>query len=221
MRYSGRKRKGYPSRYDRIQDSKIRKLQENIVLKQHNIISNAVITSGTALEFSQCLVAQGETDLTREGAMIHMQSISIRWRATGSAVATVATGCIRIIVMIDKDPRGALPAATAYLTTDSVLSSYNTGRVIGQERNRGRFKFIYDETYDMPSDAIASADQLLPSLTGKIFLNLKGTKVMFTTDAADISNIEQNNLLICALALGATEVITINFDAMMRFTAPD
>ncbi len=218
-RYSGRKRKR--TNYDRIQDAKIRKLARNITLKQHGTITDMVLSTGTLAAASLCLVPQGETDLTRESSNIHMKSVSIRWRATGSAVATVGTGAIRIMIVLDNDPRGATPSATQMLTTSSLLSAYNVGRVIGQERSRGRFKFIYDETYDMPTDAIASADQLVKSMTGKMYLPLKDTEVLYTGDSGAITEIEKNNLVVVAIPLGNTEDITVNFNSVLRFTAPD
>ncbi len=215
------KRKGYPSRYDRVQDRKIRKLQQNIVLKQHTTVSSQTLAA-ESLQFTALnLVPQGETDITREASTIHMVSLAMRWRLVGSAVATTGTGSVRIMIVLDKDPRGALPGATDVLTSNSMLSAYNTGKALGEERNRGRFKFLYDRLFDMPADAIASADQLAASVTGKLYVKLGNARVLFTEDAGAITEIEQHNLFVCAIASGNSQDQSFLFNAVLRFTAPD
>ncbi len=222
-RYSGRKRKGYPSRYDRVQDAKIRKLQKNIVLKQFpNTLVSKSLTGGTGQLHALCLIPQGETDSTREGATAHLQSISLRWQAQGSAVATTATGTLRIIIGIDHDPEGSLPTMLNFLHTEGVLSQYNTGLTIGQEKSRGRFKILYDVTRDMRSDgAIASADHLAGTIHGKFYKKLNGLRILYTGDAGAITEIEQENLFLAVISLNNSEVITFSFQWMVRFTAPD
>ncbi len=215
------KRKGYPSRYDRQQDAKIRKLETNIIVKQHITTSSATTTEDTAVEFLLNGIAQGETDLTREGAEIRMQSISIRFLMHGSPVATVATGGLRVMLFIDKDPRGALPDPTDYLTTQQILSGYNTGRVIGQERHRGRFKFLFDHTYDMVNRPIASADSLPQLITDKVFKKLGNIRSLYTDDTGVIGVIEQATLILAILSSDHLEGINFEFNAVLRFTAPD
>ncbi len=220
-RYSGRKRKGYISRKDREQDFKIRKLEQQVILKEHITVTSVSVTSGVAQEFALNLIPQGETDITREGATVRLRSIAIRWVMAGSAVATAASGALRVMLFIDNDPRGALPAATDYLTTQSVLSGYNSGRIIGEERNRGRFKFLYDHTHDLINRPIASADSLPSTLHGKLFRKLGNIRVMFTSDSPTVDNVEENNLILAVISISNTEVISYSFNAICRFTAPD
>ncbi len=217
------KRKGYPSRYDRKQDAKIRKLEQNIVLKQSPpvAVSDFGIVASTMRIDLLNGVPQGETDETREGATMLMQSISIRWSIFGSAVPTIGSGSFRILLVMDTDPRAALPTALNMLTTSNLLSGYNAGRVIGQERSRGRFKFLYDETFDIINRPIASADSLPSTMTGKIFKKLNGTKTMFTADTGVIGVMEGNTLLLCLISLGNSQDLSWSFNSVLRFTAPD
>ncbi len=218
---TGRKRKGYISRKDREQDTKIRRLEQNVILKQHTTPGNSNLTAAAMVTFSLNLVPQGESDLHREGATIRLVSIAIRWKASGSEVATTQAGAFRILLFIDSDPRGALPASTEFLTSQDLLSAYNSGRVVGQERNRGRFKFLYDQNFSMITRPIASADSLGQTLTGKIFAKLGNTRVMYTTDTGVIENVEENNLVLGIISIDNTQAIAYAFNAVLRFTAPD
>ncbi len=215
------KRKGYPSKYDRKQDAKIRKLEQAIMLKQHVTVTAGTLSNGVITELLISGVPQGETDTSREGAEIHMQTISVRWRIEGSPVATVDSGSVRIMLAIDNDPRGALPLAQEMLSTDSILSGYQTGRPITKERSRGRFKFLYDETFDIINRPIASADSLPSNLTGKIFAKLGGVRQMFTDDTGDIGACEDHTLLLVFLAEFNTQSLSFDSNAVLRFTAPD
>ncbi len=195
-------------------------MEREILVKEHNTGTDSIsVATGTAQEFSLCLIAQGETDTTREGAGVLLKSISFRWIAQGSITPTGGGGAFRIMVFIDNDPRQSLPAATDYLTTQHLLSGYNTGLVVGQERNRGRFHFIYDETFNMPTDAIASADQLAPALSGKFFRRLNNVEVRYVDDSASL--IEQNQLVFAIISQANTEVITFLSNAVVRFTSQD
>ncbi len=216
------KRKGYPTRYDRKQDAQIRRLERNITLKQHVVIfSPVVLVDDVIQEFPLNLIPQGETDLTREGAEAQLQSISIRWSLHASPVATIGGGVVRLILLIDKDPRGALPAPGDVLTSQHYLSSYNTGRVLGQERNRGRFKMLYDETIILVNRPIASADALPQMSVGKIFAKLGGLSTMYTGDSGVITEVEDNSLILLALCGETVVNCTLHINAVCRFTGPD
>ncbi len=216
------KRKGYPSRYDRKQDAKIRKLEQNIILKEHTaVLSGSDLVDGVFQFFYLNGVAQGETDTTREGSSIHMQSISIRWSIRGSAVTTVSSGNFRIVLFIDNDPRGLAPTAIQVFTSDDILSGYNTGRVIGQERSRGRFRFLYDETFDIINRPIASADSLPSTKTGKIFAKLGGTRAMWTDDSGNFSKNEEHSLNFGIIVQNQVQAAVYSFNSILRFTAPD
>ncbi len=216
-----RKRKGYPSRYDRQQDAKIRRLENMQVKKQHTQDTATTLTQNVMQFFSLNLVPQGETYLSREGAEIQLSSCSLRFNLLGSAVATINTGAVRILVLIDNDPRGALPTATQILTTQNVLSAYNTGLVVGQERSRGRFKFLYDETFIMVNRPIASADSLPQNTIGKGYFRFKQLPIMFTADTGAITEIQENNVVLCAISIDNAQTIKFDFFAKMMFTTPD
>jgi len=216
------KRKGYPTRYDRKQDAKIRRLERQISLKQHIVIFSPIVLTADAIqEFPLNLIPQGETDLTREGSEANLESISIRWSIVPSSVATVNCGVARIILLIDKDPRGALPATGDVLTSSHYLSSYNAGRVLGQERNRGRFKMLYDETITLVTRPIASADSLAQISTGKIFAKLGGLSTMYTGDTGVITEVQDNSLILLVISGEHAETVVMHINAVCRFTAPD
>ncbi len=221
MSRTGFKRKGYISRKDREQDQKIRRLEQQVILKELATITSVSLTTSIAQEFSLINIPQGETDITREGATARLMTVAIRWSLGGSPVPTVASGSVRIMLFIDSDPRGALPTATDYLRSQNILSSYNVGREIGEERNRGRFKFLFDQTFDIINRPIASADSLPSQMTGKIFAKLGSKRVLFTGDSGAITEIEENDLILAAIAGGNTEVISFAFNSIVRFTAPD
>ena len=72
--------------------------------------------------------------------------------------------------------------------------------IVGQERSRGRFTYYHDQTINLRSSGIASADSLPLSTHGKVFIKFPDIKVVFTTDAGDITAIEQENLFIAFIS---------------------
>ncbi len=191
-------------------------------MKQHTTVQSSVgLVADTAQEFALNLIPQGETDLTREGAEAQLVSIAVRFSLNASAAVTTTAGATRILIFIDTDPRGALPAATSYLTSDDILSAYNTGRAIGQERNRGRFKFLYDETFDMVARPVASADSVPQTIHGKFYTKLKDIRTMYTGDTGAITEVEEASLIFAAIAGENVQNNTMQFNAVCRFTAPD
>ncbi len=217
-----RTKKGGATAYDLKQDAKIRRLEKHVIYKQHTVVqTSTALADGTMQEFVLSAVAQGETDLTREGASIILDSVSIRIALEGSPIITTFSGSIRVLLLIDNDPRGALPGPTDMLTTQDILSGYNTGRVVGQERNRGRFKFIYDETFDLINRPVAAADSVPQHLTIHIYKKLKHIECTFTSDAGTIAASEQNTLIIAFLAQDNSVDSTMRFNSVVRFISPD
>ncbi len=217
-RRTTRKRKTYPSRYDRMQDAKIRKLMEHDQNKMHQILLQSMaLSSSTGEILILNSVIQGETDSTREAAFIRLEKLSIRWTAQGSAVATTTTGAFRFMIVYDKDTDEVAPTMLQMLVTDHMLAPYNTGLVVGQERSRGRFKFLYDKIVDMPSDAIASADQLADSVSGKLFLNLRHLRTAYTADTGGATDVTKGGLFMVAISLDNSETITFRFQGQLSF----
>ena len=98
-RYSGRKRKGYISRTDRVQNKRIKVLEQQIILKEHTTVDlNNSMGSDNMLIVPITLIPQGETDITREGSEAILKSWAIRWSARQSVATTTNFGIIRVMV---------------------------------------------------------------------------------------------------------------------------
>lgn len=115
-------------------------------------LSNSVDNAGTMDALN--LMAQGDTDVDRNGISIKCQSFKIKGWVAMHASATVNQ--IRLIAFVDHQPNGASPAVSDVLEATDVKSPYNTGR-------HGRFTFLFDKFITLDTyHPIVKFDEYVP-----------------------------------------------------------
>ncbi len=138
-------------------------------------------------------MALGDTSITRTGQSIKMDGLDFRWYLTGNLTAVqVAT---RLLVVLDKQPNGAIFSVTALLNAATVVSPYTVG-------GQNRFVVIYDETI-----ALSTGGPLNASSCVRLPVNQHVT--YNTGTAGDITDINTNSLYLLMLSDQSTNVSII------------
>lgn len=147
----------------------------------------ALTTAGAVVSLSNIPSQEGAVDQgsSRDGDVVKATSLAMDFTLTSGGATTELD---RIIVGIDKQSNGALPAVTDVLEAASPISHYNLA-------NRKRFKILFDRTMTLDVKA-AGATQ--PNFRHwKIKRSLKGRKLVWSGDATDEAT--TNNLFILQL----------------------
>ncbi len=160
------------------------------------------------------LIAQGTTESTRIGRKCTIRSINWRFNlkqptASGGAAGT---DTVRVLLVLDKQCNGALPAVTDVLEADNFQSFNNLA-------NKTRFRTLMDRTYEL-NGGISGDGTTLD--TGEDMLNDSFFKrvnlpIEFDSTAGAITEIRSNNLVV----LLAAKEGTVIFDSKIRLRFSD
>ncbi len=223
-RRTGRKRKGYATRYDRSQDKRI-KLLERAVEKKNFPAAIAIssgFTAGTAniTGLNQTIIpGTGETN--RDGLEVVNLSFSYRCRVIQEQTANnqqTHSGLMRFMIVWDRKPTDAIMVATDILETSEVTSLYQIGK-----ETAGRFQILVDSTYRIEPPRTQRTDAVFQYSSGpqtywKGYLNLKGKKSSWLSSAGTQVSIEKGQLLIMLLTHGhETNTIGFQMDSRIFF----
>lgn len=154
--------------------------KKNIDVEQINTLVAAQTTAVRKL-LNPC--AQGTTALTRAGRRTTMLSMEFRFAASFAATSAGASP-VRLLIVYDRQPNGALAATTDIVVLDSLDSMMNLN-------NSRRFKVIVDELY---SDGLSTGGPQCFYTKGFRDFTAKGTKKGLDcefkdTSAGDITDI--------------------------------
>lgn len=140
----------------------------------------------------------------REGSQVFLKSIALRWQwrsAIDPEPTNVTTHYqtkyqVRAMIVYDRKPQ--YDHSTKYYVIPTIIDmlnrvSTNSGYQWENERNKGRFLFLYDKTFMLPSNQLSVAD--------KVFIQ-KNLKVEYKIDEADggAANIVKGALYFVILA---------------------
>lgn len=151
-------------------------------------------------------IAQGVTALTRLGRRIHMKSLYIRYHV---AMGPTSTGSspLRLLVVYDKQPNAASPAAVDILTADNISSPNNLS-------NSRRFVTIFDDVIECIGTGGPQADYQV--LYKKLNLDVEFN----TGSTGTISDITTGSLIMLTYTNGNIGVASPigNIYTRVRFT---
>jgi hypothetical protein len=206
-RYYKRKPQGY-SRYMTWQNAHralvLAKHLKTLVNVERKVVditqSGATFSSSTAHVGDLNVCAQGDTDLTRDGAQMKMIRHAIRGEITMNASAT-GTIC-RIIVCMKKDTGGAAPSNLGSICTS------NSTRAFYDRNHIYNFRILYDKTFALSSDR--------PNIYFRYAKKLKDV-VRFDGTGATVADIARNGVFILALSDQATNTPTIKYHSRVTF----
>lgn len=144
---------------------------------------------------------QGDTASTREGQSIKIYSLYVRFYMTINASAT--TTQIRIFVLMDKQPNGAVPTSGDLLQSNTnILSPLLMGY-------GSRFKIFMDKVYRLDTNKL--------NLTIKKFFKFRFHTKYGSGNAGTVADITKNSLYIMMVSDQATNTPNIDFWARLRY----
>lgn len=145
-------------------------------------------------------IAQGDGNVNRDGTSVLMKSLYMRWQINmhASAVNTV----LRMIIFVDTENRGALPAVTDILQTADA-------RAFMVRENGTRFNILHDKLYifNINTNAVT-----IGKLYKKLFFHSK-----YTGSSAAVTAQLENGVFILLISDQATNTPTVVFNTRMRF----
>ncbi len=159
-------------------------------------------------------LAQGITDNTRIGRKISLTSIHIKGRIIWNPTIADQVNRCRLMIVLDTQANGAVPAAVTSLLTTANIDSYRnllTGR---------RFKVLSDKTYVF--NPLGTAETVV-SATQQINLNFTKTwkkplKVTYNNIGATITALQNYNVFVMGISAFDTDnIITYNVQTRLRY----
>lgn len=143
-------------------------------------------------------LVQGDTGSTRTGDRIMVRRVSARVSIELTAIEALGTS-VRIILVYDRRPEGALPAnITNCLATDSLLAPYQN-----QEAFRGRFRFLFDRTVSFDTNQTKWCDS---------WFIRKEMPINYGGNAGTVADIYKGHFFLISLARGNAAAVNVIYD---------
>lgn len=182
-----------------------------------NASTYALDTTGSVTPLN--LIQVGNSDFNRVGRKVQMNKLEWLGEYAPQAAGVNQT-MTRFIIVVDKNPNGALPTwADVVQDTDQTGATSNTVFCGYNFNNTDRFDIIEDVTLSLP--AVNAAGQMVPSQPGAREITVRGGQDVYTTtqykadsSPAVISDIASNSLILLTLgnqAAGAAWNIGLKF----------
>ncbi len=187
-------------------------------LKFHDLdVDDAGIAiTGTIIQASCNLIAQGVTEVQRIGRKCTIKGINWRFNITLSTTADTDTGkeVVRLILYLDKQCNGATAAVGDILETSDYQSFNNLA-------NKSRFRTLMDRTYDLNASGGAgngTANDTLAIEINDTFFKRCNIPLEFDAVGGVITALKTNNIGV--LILGKIGGVAI-FQSKMRLRFSD
>ncbi len=176
----------------------------------------AVSSSGTLLNESICLIAEGAGSSQRAGSSIKVRAIHVNGAYAVLPTTTLASmrQQVRIMVVVDKEPAGAAL---------SVADVYNTGGAMQLHSLRGmgeftRFEIVYDRMFEAGVLALDSMDSCVPVDRGWTVVSDGVLPVEYSGSGATIADLEANNIAVLAVCATGGVGPSVRYVARVYFT---
>ncbi len=180
-------------------------------LKFHDLdINDAAVAVAGTVQTALCAIPQNDTENGRDGRKCTITNIGWRWELLLNSTGTLldTSDIVRIMLVLDKQANGALPAVTDVLATDDFQSFNNLA-------NSSRFKTLYDKTISISAtggsgrgttDTLAFGEK---RIQGSFF---KKCNVLMEYDSSAttgvITSIRSNNIFAILLSLSGNTAFT-------------
>lgn len=164
----------------------------------------ALVTPASTFTAGQLLsgIAAGTGNQTRIGRKVTFRSFQVRFHMGNQAGTGVgATGSpMRMLVVYDKQPNGALALIGDVLTANDFAGLFNLN-------NADRFVIIHDHVYQIDSST---------PTTGQFYRKI-ALDAIYPTGAAGIADINSGSIVMFLCNTGVTAPV-INLQARLRYT---
>lgn len=203
-----RRRRKKPSVYqvNKKVNKLYKRLQKEVDLKHWTVATNLENLVAVTPQYSSLVsgIVQGDTDQTRNGDKIRVQSIA--WNMD-FAVATNETGgtIIRFFIVYDRRPNGAQATYT------NVLNAANTRALMNLDTQYlGRFQVLYDQTF-----LLDTADNQYAKCKGYRKVNLP---VWYNANTGAIGDVQRGNLFAMIITQNNDQNMNAYGYIRLRFT---
>jgi hypothetical protein len=149
-------------------------------------------------------VAQGDTNITREGSSL--KAVGFEFRYYLSMNASASTSAMRVIIFMDTRNAGAAPTVT------DVLASSVVG-LLGVDNQPGRFVILYDHT---SAHTLASETRAYISQTLRIPA-VDGCHFSYNGNAGTVADCRAGALFLYVISNEATNTMSIDFQSRLWF----
>ncbi len=174
-------------------------------------ISTSAPVAGTSVLQLLSGVAQGDTNLLRDGEIIEMQSVQVRGkvRLNAAAAASLLPRVFRIILFQARhNIEGVIPTVAEVLSADSAIA-------LKQIDNRGEFKVLWSILASHPTPAIST--QATDFVVDKYYKFKKPIRATYDGTDALIASMEKNHLFLIMMTESATNLPLFNFNVRIVF----
>jgi len=156
------------------------------------------------------LIAQGDTELTRDGRQIVVTSIHLKGILTFTPGAGVGTCIVYLYLVLDTQCNGAAAAVT------DVLASSNMGTALSQIDNSQRFRILrkWHWVFNSGSGVAGAID---PQMKYMEYYTPCNIKVDYSGATGAITEIRSNNIFLLAGASALDDVVSFAGTARLRF----
>lgn len=180
------------------------KAEQNVGFKETYTASNAA-SSGSFILLNG--LSQGSAQDNRIGDQAHMNSIRVRMQTS----AIDATNTMRLIVFLDKAPKGVAPTQSELLETSVIGPAVFA---FTNPDNKERFTILYDKTW--VQNGAAGADSLIKFVKANLKLNAKTNYGL--GNAGTIADISHNAIYAFIVSdSGITAHPTFNLATRVKF----
>jgi len=189
-------------------NTKIKRIQRNVEIKHkdYEINGSAVTTTGLLLD-DHNFVQEGDTNITREGAIIRATSLQFIGRFTTDGTILDTATRIRMIVFWDSQTNGAVPNLSGVNGILDVLTIDGLTFSPRQTNTLKRYKVIYDKIYTVNPQL----DFVRLPATGTITANVKVHKpfrlrfklsraITYSGNAGTIADLVSNGIYIFCMS---------------------
>lgn len=173
----------------------------NVEYKSKDVaVSETPNTTGTVIYLND--IAGNDSLAGRDGLQVRLKSLQMR--LTSEVNVSDVDTFVRIMVVIDKQPQGALPSITDILESTSITSVRNLSF-------RKRFVILKDTVQKLRSGAVSNNIQFM-----RLYKRLD-MKSIYNSTGSGISNIESNGLFLVLFSDEATNPPTISGTTRVRY----
>lgn len=155
--------------------------------------------SGTRASLNN--ISQGDTSSSRHGDCIHMKSINLKFHLIANAANTYQV--VRMMLIIDKNPGGALPGWTDVLESANVHALRNPAF-------KHRFAYLFDKKFMLVNGSASH------SRIWHYYKDLN-CKVTYDGNAGTVADLYANSLTLFLISDQAANTPTVNVTSRLRF----
>lgn len=174
--------------------------------------TETIATTGTILNTSLNLIAEGTGEQNRVGRKCTVESVHLKGQVQLPAATSPTTDRVRLITILDKQANGGAAAVTDYLETADINSFRNLTEL-------GRFTLLNDQTCDVNTRA-GAGDSAMSDIYAPESKTIRVNKRLqipleFSASLGIISELRSNNIFV--IALSQTGQATVSYTARIRF----